>query len=75
MKQTTIQIHEKSKKELDKLKEYNRETYEDVILKLIEMFKSQKLTQAKRMAEGYTEMTKYSKVMAKEWSVTEKGWD
>lgn len=74
MTQTTIQIHEKSKKELDKLKEYNRETYEDVIIKLIATFKSQKSSQLKRMAEGYTEMAEDSKKIAKEWSTTEKGW-
>ena len=74
MTQTTIQIHEKSKRELDKLKEYSRETYEDVIIKLIDMFKSQRVAQLKRMAEGYKEMAEDSKKIVREWSTTETRW-
>ena len=75
MKQTTIQIHKEAKGELDKLKEYSRETYEDVIMKLIKMFKSQKVKQMTKMAEGYEEMAGDSKKIVKEWAVTEKELD
>lgn len=72
MKHTTIQIHKEAKKELDKLKEYSRETYEDVIIKLIKMVKSQRVKQMTRMAEGYKEMAEDSKKIVKEWAITEK---
>jgi len=36
---TTIQIQKSLKKELDSLREYKRETYADIIKKLIERFK------------------------------------
>ncbi len=75
MKQTTIQIHKKSKKELDKLKEYDRETYEDVIMKLVKMFKSQKVKQMTKLADGYEEMKEDSKNIVEEWTVTEKELD
>ncbi len=32
---TTIKIHQETKQRLDKLKEYDRETYEEVIRKLL----------------------------------------
>ncbi|MCD6247526.1 MAG: hypothetical protein J7J87_03815 [Candidatus Diapherotrites archaeon] len=38
---TTIQIQKSLKRELDSLREYKRETYADVIKKLIERFKEQ----------------------------------
>ena len=38
---TTIQIQKSLKKELDSLREYKRETYADIIKKLIERFKKQ----------------------------------
>ncbi len=38
---TTIQIQKSLKKELDSLREYRRETYADIIKKLIERFKEQ----------------------------------
>jgi len=75
MKQTTIQIHKEVKKELDKLKEYSRETYEDVIVKLIKMVKTQKVKQMTKMAEGYKEMAEESRRIVKEWAITEKELD
>ena len=39
MAKSNMAISEKTKKELDKLKQYPRETYEDVILRLIQKAK------------------------------------
>jgi len=38
---TTIRVHEKTKKLLDEIKIHPRETYEEVILRLIEKWKEQ----------------------------------
>ena len=75
MKQTTIQIHKEAKKELDKLKEYDRETYEDVIMKLVKVFRAQKAKQMTKMVEGYKEMGEDSKKIVKDWVITEKELD
>lgn len=40
---TTIQLDEKVKEKLDKLKVYNRETYNEIILRLINSSSPQKL--------------------------------
>ena len=39
---TTIRIHNDLKKELDKLKIYPRETYEDILKRLIKYFREGK---------------------------------
>ena len=37
MSETSIGVSEETKKKLDKAKKYERETYEDVILRLIDL--------------------------------------
>lgn len=69
---TTIQIHKDVKEELNKLKENVRETYEDVISKLILIFKQIKNAEKLDLIEGYKEMAKDSLKIAKEWEVTER---
>ncbi len=36
---TTIRIHKETKSLLDGVKEHNRETYEDIIKRLVELYK------------------------------------
>ena len=72
---TSIQIHEVVKKELDILKENNKESYEDVIMRLIESSEKQKRTQAELLMQGYKEMAQESLNITKEWAVTETNWD
>ena len=66
---TSIQLNENVKKALDKLKS-NKETYEEVIVKLIEESKRKKEGQEKLLIEGYKEMAKESLKIAKEWEGT-----
>ena len=63
---TTIQINEDVKKELDKLKS-NRETYEQLILKLIQTSEECKRKQKKLLIEGYEEMAEESLKITKEF--------
>lgn len=72
---TSIQIHEEMKKELDSLKETNKESYEEVISRLIEHVEKQKRQHTRLLAEGYKEMAEESLKITKEWSSTEQGWD
>ncbi len=72
---TTIQIRENVKDELDRLKETDKETYEEVILNLMKFVEKYKKEQKKLLVEGYKEMAEESLSIDKEWSVTDKGWD
>jgi len=72
---TTIQVHEKVKQELDTLKKSKRESYEDIILRLINSAEKQKRTQVELLIDGYKEMTKENLDIEKEWSKTDIDWD
>jgi len=74
MKVTTIQIHENVKSELDKLKK-GKESYEDVIQKLIEYIERRKKEERSLMIEGYKEKAKDDLRIAKEWATTELDWE
>ncbi|MDO8741503.1 MAG: hypothetical protein Q7J54_08135 [Candidatus Woesearchaeota archaeon] len=71
---TTIQIHEDVKNELDRLKETGKETYEEVILNLMNVAEKCKREQKSLLIEGYKEMTKESLAVSKEWSNADKVW-
>jgi len=71
---TTIQIHEKIKLRLDDLKQ-ERESYEDVIVNLIEKVEKQKKDQTSLLIQGYKEMAQESAKITKEWSSIDKDWD
>ena len=71
---TTIQVHERIKNELDKLKT-GKETYEELILALMKIAEQQKREQKTLLIEGYQEMTKESIAIDKEWSVADKDWE
>ena len=71
---TTIQIHESVKNELESLKE-NRESYEDVIVKLMSLLEKQKRSRDEFIIKGYKEMSKDSLKISKEFESIEKDWE
>ncbi|HLC73058.1 MAG TPA: hypothetical protein VJH20_00305 [Candidatus Nanoarchaeia archaeon] len=72
---TSIQIHEKVKKELDSLKENSKETYEDVIVKMMKSIEKNKREQKKLLIEGCIEMAEDSLKITKEWAATDSKLD
>lgn len=72
---TTIQIHKEVKDQLDRLKESKKESYEDVILKLIYETEKRKRYDKKLMIEGAKEMAEESLKIVKEWESTDLDWD
>lgn len=71
---TTIQLREEVKRALDRLKE-NRETYEEVIVKLVTEVEKNKRNQEELLIEGYKEMAEESLKMQKEWESTDSTLD
>jgi len=72
---TTIQIHDETKNQLDGRKENSKESYEEVILKLIDSAEKQKRADTALLIEGYKEMYKESLKITKEWSTADLDWD
>jgi len=66
---TTIQLNEDVKNALDRMKT-NKETYEQVILNLMNIAEKCKREQDKLLIEGYKEMAEESLKIAKEWEGT-----
>jgi len=66
---TTIQLNEKVKRTLNRLKT-GKETYEEVILNLIKFVEQGKRKQTDLMIEGAKETAKESLKIAKEWEGT-----
>ena len=73
---TTIQLNEKIKIALDRLKT-NRETYEDVIVGLMRVAEFQKRKQEDLLIEGCKVMAEESLKICKEWESTDAtlDWD
>ena len=71
---TTIQIRENVKNALDRLKE-NRESYEEVILKLMNFANKCKKEQEELLIEGYKEMAEESLKITKEFEAIEEDFD
>jgi len=69
---TTIQIHGNVKRELDRLKEIRKETYEEIILNLLRLAETQKRKQRELLIEGYKEMAEESLKITKEFEPLEK---
>ena len=67
---TTIQLNENVKKRLESLKEKNGDTYENVIVKLIDEKETDKKRIERLIIEGYKERAKESLKIAKEWEGT-----
>ena len=61
---TTIQLNENVKKALDRIKS-NKETYEDVIVNLMQIVEESKRKQEQLLIEGYKEMAEESLKIAK----------
>ncbi len=66
---TTIQLNESVKKTLDRLKT-ERETYENVIVRIIEQIDKQKRKQEELLIEGCREMYSDLVNISKEWELT-----
>ena len=66
---TSIQLNEDVKKALDRLKT-NKETYEEVILNLMEVAEKHKIEQEELLIEGCKEMHGDMLKIAKEWEGT-----
>ena len=72
---TTIQVHEDVKNVLDRMKETDKDTYEEVILKLAEKARRQKKEFEKLMIEGCKEMHEDTLKMNKEWEAVDAELD
>ena len=68
---TTIQLHENVKRDLDKLKESQKETYEEIILRLMRAVEYQRRKQVSLMIEGCREMAGESLNIAREFEAIE----
>jgi hypothetical protein len=66
---TTIQLNEEVKKALDKIKS-QKETYEQAILRLMDIAERYQREKEKLLIEGYKEMAEESRRIAKEWDCT-----
>lgn len=71
---TTIQIREKVKNQLDKLK-INKESYEEIIINLMKIVEKQKREQEQLLIEGYKEMAEESLKITKEFEAIEEDFD
>ena len=74
---TTIQLNEPVKIALDQMKDFKRQTYEQVILYLLEVVEYQKRKQDLLLEEGYKEMAEESLKIAKEFEQIEdfRDWE
>ncbi|MBI2105816.1 hypothetical protein HYT56_03190 [Candidatus Woesearchaeota archaeon] len=71
---TTIQIHKDIKKGLDLIKN-ERESYESVISRLLDLENKQKILNEKLMIKGYKKMAKESLRITRDWEATDKELD
>ncbi len=67
---TTIQIREKVKKQLDKLK-VNKESYEEIIINLMRIVEKQKREQEQLLIEGCKVMAEENLKITKEFEAIE----
>ena len=72
---TTIQLNDNVKRELDRLKENSKNTYEEVIVKMIKQLDEQKKRQRDLLIEGYKEIAEESLNMTKEFEKIEEDFD
>ncbi|MCX6748304.1 MAG: hypothetical protein NT076_01745 [Candidatus Pacearchaeota archaeon] len=71
---TTIQLNENVRNALDRMKS-NKETYEQVILNLMQIAEKCKREQEQLLIEGYKEMAEESLRITKEWEATDASLD
>lgn len=72
---TTIQLNENVKRALDRMKETGKETYEDVIVKMMRTIDEKKRKQEELLIEGCKEMAEDSLRITKEWETTDAKLD
>lgn len=72
---TTIQLSEQVKEELGKMKANSRETYEDVIVRLVKSVGEMEKSKEDLLKEGYLETAEESLKIDKEWSAIDPKWD
>jgi hypothetical protein len=72
---TTIQINSGVKDILARMKEKDSESYEEVILKMINKVEEQKRKQRGLMIEGFKAMAEDSVKVNKEWSKIDEDWE
>jgi len=66
-----IELSEAVKKQLDKLKQSNNETYEDIIIKMLDQIDEQKRQNIELMIEGAKETAEESLKITKEFEAIE----
>jgi predicted CopG family antitoxin len=71
---TTIQLNEDIKARLDFLKKH-KQTYEDVILSLLNLFERTRRKQKDLLIEGYKEMAEENLKITKEFDRIEEDFD
>ena len=71
---TTIQLNENVKKALDRLKT-NKETYEEIIVKMINQIDEQKRKHIELMIEGAKKTAEESLKITKEFETIEEDFD
>ncbi|MBU1201463.1 MAG: hypothetical protein KJ583_02780 [Nanoarchaeota archaeon] len=72
---TTIQLNDDVKMALSKMKISNKETYEDVIVRMIKQIDESKNDKIDILKKGYEEMSQTSSSINDEWSSADKQWD
>jgi len=72
---TTIQLNDDVKMALSKMKISNKETYEDVIVRMIKQIDESKNDKVDILKKGYEEMSQTSSSINDEWSSADKQWD
>ncbi len=72
---TTIQINENVKKSLEKMKETGKETYEEIIVKMMKQIEEQKRRNIDLMIEGAKETAEESLRITKEFEIIDEDFD
>ncbi len=72
MEVTTVKVHQRTKMDMDSVKR-EKETYDDLIQRLLEKEKKKKLREA--LIEGYKSMGKEDLKELEEWEVASPDWD
>ncbi len=72
---TTIQLNENVKKSLDRMKKTEKETYEEVIVKMMQQLEEQKRKHIDLMIEGAKETAEESLKITKEFEAIEEDFD
>lgn len=72
---TTIQLRDDVKEALNKMKKNNRESYEDIIVRMMQIIEKHKREEIELLIEGCKEMAEENLRITKEWSATDNQLD